>query len=84
MKELTNQLLDKVDDPPAMQGLLEDFRDFLLEPLEDEDGVTHPNQSRAERFASYRANLNGRIEQSKHPSVRTILEAMRDFVMECE
>jgi hypothetical protein len=39
MTELTNEMLNAVGDDEAMQTILEDYRDFLLEPLDDLEAV---------------------------------------------
>jgi hypothetical protein len=39
MQELTNELLNAVGDGVETQQILEDYRDFLLEPLEDLEAV---------------------------------------------
>jgi hypothetical protein len=39
MQELTNELLNEVGDGGETQQILEDYRDFLLEPLEDMEAV---------------------------------------------
>lgn len=39
MTELTNEMLNAVGDDEAMKTILEDYRDFLLEPLNDLEAV---------------------------------------------
>jgi len=39
MSSLTGDLLNSIGDETAMRTILEDNRDFLLEPLEEEDAL---------------------------------------------
>ena len=87
MQELTNELLNCVDNPSEMQEILKESQDFLLEPLEDDDAVLDPDSiyttdmSRGERYKAYRASMEERVRSAKNPTVRTVLETMKDFVL---
>lgn len=87
MQELVNELLNVVDDPKAMQTLLEEQVDFLLEPLDDDRAVLDPdsiyssNMTREERYAAYEASMSERLETARNPSVQKVLTALKDFVL---
>jgi hypothetical protein len=95
MEELNRLLLDaggfsgdRRDE--EMRAVLQQYRDFLLEPLEDPDAVLEENSiyssqmSRAERYQAFRRSLSERIESSKNLKVTTALQAMKNFVLEFE
>lgn len=96
MQELNRALLDAVGTSDiaarqtALTHILRQYRDFLLEPLEDVstvldgDSIYTPQMSRAERFQAYRTSMNERIESSQNLKVKAVLQAMRDFVLEFE
>lgn len=90
MSSLTNDLLNSLGDETAMRSILEENRDFLLEPLEVEDSVVTsgsiytPDMSRAERYRAYRKSVDERLESSKNEKAKTVLTAMRDYVLEFE
>jgi hypothetical protein len=87
---LTNELLNMVQDPEQVQVILQANREFLLEPLEDDDAYLDPdsvytaNMSRAERYQAYRTTMEKRLATAKNPSVRQVLTALFDFVMSHE
>jgi hypothetical protein len=94
MQELNRQLLDAVGSPEnrqaAMKSILQQYQNFLLEPLEDTDAVLDENSiytsqmTRPERYQAFRISMNERIESSRNLKVKAVLEAMRDFVLEFE
>lgn len=96
MKEITQQLLDVAEmpgrgsDDEMMLRVLQDNVDFLLEPLEDEDAVLEPDSviqgdmKRAERYRAYRESMQERISKARNPSAKTVLTALRDFVVSHE
>mmetsp|Transcript_4408 Transcript_4408/g.9558 ORF Transcript_4408/g.9558 Transcript_4408/m.9558 type:complete len:214 (-) Transcript_4408:606-1247(-) len=90
MSSFTDDLLNSLGDKTATRAILEENRDFLLEPLESEDSLAGsgsiytPEMSRAERYQTYKNSVNKRLESSKNPTAKAVLTAMRDFVMEFE
>jgi hypothetical protein len=94
LQELTQKLLAVFEstkhDNTAVQALLKDYQDVLLEPLLDDqavldpDSVYKPSMTRADRFAVYRTTMQDRIDKAKNGSVRRVLVAMRDFVLSHE
>jgi len=64
MGSLTNELLNVIGDEKSIRTILEDSRDFLLEPLEEEDALAGsgsiytPDMTRFERYQAYRASEN--------------------------
>jgi len=90
MQELTNELLNCANDSSQMQEILNSYQDFLLEPLDDDDAVLDPDSiytadmSRAERYQAYRGSMEERVRSARNPTVRTVLEAMKDFVLSFE
>jgi hypothetical protein len=105
MQDLTRQLLDalgevsvdrrgsdknKDNNEDALRQILDDHRDFLLEPLEDQDAVLDPdsiykpNMTRLERYDVYRSSMDQRIGASRSGQACAVLTAMRDYVLEFE
>lgn len=90
MKELINELMSTDGSENAMQPILLDYQDFLLEPLEDVNAVQDPNSiyapsmTRNERYEAYRASMEERIQQARHPQAEKALVAMKDFVLKFE
>lgn len=90
MSSLTNDLLNSLGDEIEMRSILEENRDFLLDPLEVEDSMASsgsiytPGMSRAERYRVYRKSVDERLESSKNEKAKAVLMAMRDFVVEFE
>ena len=91
MSSLTGDLLNAIGDATATRQLLEENRDFLLEPLEVPDSLAAsasdiytPNMTRSERYQAYRENVEARLANSKNGQARAVLTAMKDFVLEFE
>ena len=91
MSSLTGDLLNAIGDATATRKLLEENRDFLLEPLEVPDSLAAsasdiytPNMTRSERYRAYRENVEARLANSKNGQARAVLTAMKDFVLEFE
>lgn len=80
MQQLTSQLADAVNDENAMQGLLQQHKDFLLEPLEVGDDAT----TREERFETYRRTTTERIQTARSRTAKHVLQALQDFVLSFE
>jgi hypothetical protein len=86
IKEVTNQLLNCVGDAQATQQILQENRELLLEPLEngvsdDPESIYRPDMTRQERYQTYNTSMEERIEKAKNGQVRSVLEAMRDFIL---
>ncbi|KAG7339666.1 hypothetical protein IV203_025290 [Nitzschia inconspicua] len=95
MQDLNRALLDAVGGSPEnrhanLRTILQQYQDFLLEPLEDsntvleEDSIYTPQMTRSQRYQTFRKSMNDRIENSRNLKVKAVLEAMRDFVLEFE
>ncbi len=91
MSSLTGDLLNRIGDEAATRALLEENRDFLLEPLEVPDSLAAsassiytPNMTRSERYQAYRESVEDRLKNSKNGQARAVLTAMKDFVLEFE
>ncbi|VEU38804.1 unnamed protein product [Pseudo-nitzschia multistriata] len=90
MSSMTDDLLNSLGNKAAMRAVLEENRDFLLEPLESEEtlagsgSIYTPDMSRSERYQAYRKNVNKRLESSNNAKAKAVLTAMRDFVLEFE
>jgi hypothetical protein len=75
----------------AMSRILDDNREFLLEPLEtesfgdggggDPDSIYLGVATRRGRYQAYRTNIDERIRQAKNPAARRVLEVLRDYVL---
>lgn len=90
MQDVATKLLDSIDDPQAMNSILEEYKEFLLQPLEDPNCVLEPGSiyspgmSRNLRYDAYRSSMNQRLLACKNARVREVLEAMRDYVLSFE
>jgi len=90
MSSLTGDLLNGLGDEAAMRTILEENRDFLLEPLEVEDSLAAsgsiytPDMSRLERYRAYRKSVEQRLESSGNEKAKAVLTAMKDYVLEFE
>jgi hypothetical protein len=86
MTELLNELLN-MDSVEGMQPILENYKDFLLEPLEDMDAVLDPDSiysstmNREARYQAYQRSMEERISQAQYHKVMTVLTAMKDYVL---
>jgi hypothetical protein len=86
MTELLNELLN-MDTVTSMQPILENYKDFLLEPLEDMDAVLDPDSiytstmNREARYLSYQKSMQERIGQANNNKVKVVLTAMKDYVL---
>lgn len=86
MKELTTTLLSVLSDDAAVEKLLRENADFLLDQLDNDgaalevDSVYAPGMTRGERYERYREVMDGRIEGARAPAAKKALGALRDFV----
>jgi hypothetical protein len=79
-----------------MRSILDENRDFLLEPLESDDAVLDPDSvlyqggaapislPRSERYKLYRNELQERIDRARNGASRQVLQALHDYVREHE
>ena len=87
MQELMSNLLNSAGDEAATTTLLEESRDLLLEPLEDDDAVLEkdsiykPNMTRQERYATYRATMQERMQSARNSNVRAVLQKLSEYVL---
>jgi hypothetical protein len=87
MQEIVSQLLDSSNQPEAMQTILQQNKDFLLEPLEDDQAVLEPDSiyradmDRNERYQTYETSMKERIETARNSATRTVLTALMDYVL---
>ena len=90
MKELTTKLLSVLSDDGAVEELLRENADFLLEQLDNDDAalevdsVYTPDMTRGERYERYREVMDSRIEGARAPAAKKALGALRDFVLSQE
>lgn len=90
MKEITSNLLALAggDSKDQIKKLLEENREFLLEPLEESsavleaDSIYKPNMDRSERYNVYRQSMEERIEKANIASVRQVLISLKDYVLQ--
>ena len=85
-----SSLLDVAGDQDATTGVLESWKEFLLEPLEDDnavleaDSIYKSGMTRAERYQTYRATMEERIQSARNSTVRNVLQKLSDFVLSNE
>lgn len=91
LQQLMGDLLNCNRDAESMREILENNKDFLLEPLEDSenavvdvDSIYSPEMSRQERYQAYRENVQGRVQKASNPQSRLILQTMMDYVLQFE
>lgn len=95
MQQLMSELLNAIGDDEngnRVASLLQEHRDLLLEPLEDDDAVLesdsifngHGMVTRAERYQIYRTTMEERIQKARSPNVRQVLQTLADFVLSHE
>ena len=90
MQDLMSSLLDVAGDQDATTGVLESWKEFLLEPLEDDnavleaDSIYKSGMTRAERYQTYRATMEERIQSARNSTVRNVLQKLSDFVLSNE
>ncbi|EJK71959.1 hypothetical protein THAOC_06551 [Thalassiosira oceanica] len=90
MKELTTKLLSVLSDDSAVEELLRENADFLLDQLDnvdaalEVDSVYTPDMTRGERYGKYREVMDLRIEGARAPAAKKALGALRDFVLSQE
>mmetsp|Transcript_31129 Transcript_31129/g.75233 ORF Transcript_31129/g.75233 Transcript_31129/m.75233 type:complete len:112 (-) Transcript_31129:182-517(-) len=74
----------------AVRTVLDDYKDFLLDLLEEQDAVLDPdsiytpNMTRQERYDAYRQEMDRRLSQARNKQARAVLSAMKDYVLEFE
>jgi hypothetical protein len=85
MKQIMNDMIHAVPDYDRVHSILQTNREFLLEPLEDDDTMamehSTPNDPRRQRYAAFSVELQSRIRRARNPSVQQILRQYHDFVM---
>lgn len=90
MQSMTNAMLNAVPDEAQLLLLLQEHKDFLLEPLEDADAVQEADSvylgctSRTERYRAFEQSLTDRLLTAKDPAVRQVLMTLKHFVMQFE
>ena len=88
MKELMNTLLENsLKDDEAINSILLENEQLLLEPLTeddavmDEDTIYDPGMSRDQRFETYSKVMLEREETAVNATVKRVLSLMRQFVL---
>jgi hypothetical protein len=83
---------EKEEGDEAMLAILEESRDFLLEPLEEGDEAVDDDPgsiyrgiaTRSGRYGAYRDRMQERIRGARNPGARRVLRALLDFVLSHE
>lgn len=89
MTVITSELM-RQSDVETMQDILQENKDFLLEPLEnndaflDADSIYASSMTRDERYSAYRNSMQDRLSKSKSPQARMVLTAMMEFILSYE
>ena len=97
MQQVMGQLLTAVSPSDgsssslSVRSVLDEHRDFLLEPLEDDqavqdhDSIYNHCTTRAERYRAFATTMEERINRTRDASpARQVLTALRDYVLACE
>jgi hypothetical protein len=89
MQDLNQQLLNTATEAD-LQELLESNKEFILEPLDEDDAVLEEDSiysstmNRSERYQAYRRAMEERLESCKNSQVKQVLSALKDFVLSHE
>lgn len=89
MQQITNDLLASGGNRETMNKILLENREFLLEPLDDDNAVLDENmaaiyqncRSREERYRAYDETMTARIENARNLDVKQLLIEMKEFVL---
>jgi hypothetical protein len=90
MQQLMSELLNAAPNKNLMQSILQENKEFLLEPIEDEDAVQDVDsiylrcKNRQERYRAYEQAMEQRLDSAKNPTAKLVLTAMKEFVLACE
>ena len=90
MQQMVNDLMDVVGSDEETETILQKYKDFLLEPLDDDEAVLDPDSiynstmDRTARYQAYAKSMESRIKSARNSSARSVLESMRDFVLKHE
>jgi hypothetical protein len=91
MQALTNSMLSAVPfEKEQLLSILQKNRQFLLEPLENDFAVQENDSiylscaNRQERYRAFAGSMDSRLLKARDPSVRLVLQTMKDFVLEFE
>jgi hypothetical protein len=90
MQQLMSELLNAAPNENLMRSILQENKEFLLEPLEDKDAVQDVDsiylqcKNRQERFRAYERAMEQRLAKATNPTAQLVLTAMKEFVLECE
>lgn len=90
MTELVNELINTDASDEEMRPILHQYKEFLLEPLEDaeavsdQDSIYTSSMNREERYRAYQASMEERIETAKNSKVKNVLTAMKDYLLSFE
>ena len=83
--------LDEDEMNTLLTDILDQHRDFLLEPLDDEEAVldrdsiySDPSLDRAGRYGVYRETMAERVKNARYAQTRRILQCMMDYVLSFE
>ena len=89
MNELVSSLLRCVNDEVAMDKVLKENEELLMEPfLDDYDPRLDPNSiyeegmSRVEKIKKYTMVMENRMQKAKSDNAKIILNAMKNFVLD--
>mmetsp|Transcript_21116 Transcript_21116/g.29834 ORF Transcript_21116/g.29834 Transcript_21116/m.29834 type:complete len:200 (-) Transcript_21116:1284-1883(-) len=89
MSSITSELIHKSTIDEMKESLLE-HKDFLLEPLEeddavlDEDSIYTPGMTRDEKYNKYRESMENRLKQARDPTAKKVLTALMEFTLSYE
>ena len=91
MQELTQEIMRNINnDDASIQTILENAREFLLEPFDSErsildpDSIFEPGMSRPEKFVRYHSVMKERIDAAQNQSLKKLLQYMMDYVVQFE
>jgi hypothetical protein len=90
MQQLVGELLSVYGNEDETMRVLEKYKEFLLEPLDDLEAVLDPESiynnidTREARFEAYRTSMEERIATAKDAKAKKVLTAMMEYVLQYE
>ena len=90
MSGMLDELLATDASEEQMLPILEAYKPFLLEPLDDDnavlepDSIYRPGMKREERYQAYRTSMEQRVSKARNGNVQKVLTAMMNYVLSFE
>jgi hypothetical protein len=90
MQNLVSELLYVHGDKQQTKAILDSYKEFLLEPLDNMDAPLDPQSiyngidTRNERYQAYEKSMKERIAKANNTKSKQVLQEMMDYVLKFE